>query len=124
MSVTITPSNASSRIMISLTMQVASSSAQGFWKIQRGTTDILVGDTAGSRTRVTGSVGATEGLATQTACITIVDSPATASAVTYKIVAAHNTGGGSFMVNQCASDSDSAARPRAASVITAMEIKG
>jgi len=97
-------------------------------KIVRNSTDIAVGDTAGSRIRSTGHFyrGFTGGqydiIPTS---MTWLDSPSTTSALTYKIQIA-NPYSGSYVthVNKTQNDTDADYNGRTASSITVMEIAG
>ena len=54
----------------------------------------------------------------------LVDSPATTSAVTYKVQGAPNYGSGTVAINYVASDGDQTYFPRGASSLTVMEMLG
>jgi hypothetical protein len=58
------------------------------------------------------------------AALNFLDSPATTSAVTYKIQAASSPGGYTTRFNSAADDLDQTNRGRTASTITVMEIAG
>ena len=119
LSVSVTPSSASNRILIMASIAGATSltSNKMFLKFLRGSTDVLLGDTASSRTRThTAFVGQNADNATLIA----IDSPATTSATTYKVQCAVSAGTG--YVNRDQSDTDAATTGRYASSIVAMEI--
>jgi hypothetical protein len=122
MSVTITPSSASNKILIMVGSQVSMNSADCTTvKILRGSTDIFIGDAAGSRPRVSSSKSfASNGI--EAAPIIYLDSPATTSATTYKLQM--RLASGTAYLNRSSSDGDNSAHPRTASSITVMEIKG
>jgi hypothetical protein len=121
---TITPSSATSKIMILSTVSAGSSTGtvaiQG--RLLRDSTPIFIGDSSGSRTQssfdneVTGSAQAQNG-------ISALDSPNTTSAVTYKFQI-RSTNGNTVGVNRAASDTDQASRSRTASSIILMEVAG
>lgn len=119
LSVSITPSSASSRILIVATINGSTSltSNKMFFKILRGSTDVLLGDAASARTRAHASYTGQSPLGT---ALMAVDSPATTSSTTYKIQCAVSAGTG--YVNQGNTDTDAAANGRFASSIVVMEI--
>ena len=132
MQATITPQSASNKIlvMVSLAAAVGGSYAAHYAVLRRDSTDIAVGDAAGSRNRATISLQSPTfyfdavygpGVAT----VNHLDSPATTSAVTYGLyhAAADNDSNG-FFVNRSETDSDSTNFNRVASSITLMEICG
>lgn len=125
LSVTITPSSASSKILV-----MANVSGQGtnaacvmIGRLMRDTTAIAVGTSVSNRTA--GSFGAFIAQGTSDmlfGAVTHLDSPSTTSAVTYKIQVLSNVNGQVVYVNRTAADTDSAAFARTVSSITAMEI--
>jgi hypothetical protein len=120
LTVTITPSNASNKILVFFQIMGASTS-NGWVRLVRDSTAIYVGTTAGSRQAVSSG-----NLTTGNAAIQIqdsgvfLDSPATTSATTYKIQVITDTG--TFYVNQSTSDADNVYRGRGVSSITVQEI--
>ena len=126
----ITPSATSSRVLI--IAQVAATTTWGTGtstniQLAGGNSGTYVGDAAGNRVRsaltgspTTGSYGLTA-LPYQT--IVYLDSPATTSAITYK-VQVRTGSAGTLYVNRSADDLDSAQFGRFASSITVMEISG
>jgi hypothetical protein len=125
LSVTITPSSTSSQIYVMASVAQGNGLADNIVTMQlvRGSTAICVGAAAGSRRPSSASFYAiASGGITQLQqnSIVFLDSPATTSATTYKIQV--QTSGGTTYVNRTGLDTDSAAWPRTASVITVMEI--
>ncbi len=124
LSLTITPSATTSKILF--TMNVSAGGAADanhiHFNMVRGSTNILVGDTAGSRTSSTNLVN-TQGLGQQiTATATYLDSPNTTSATTYKIQWKNN-GSATNYVNRSTRDANVSDHDgRIASQITLMEI--
>ena len=126
LSVTITPSSASNKILVMYKVSIGTNAGNGFGytKLLRGATDIFIGDSSGSR------VQATQGgcsVGSQVAYFngaTFLDSPNTTSATTYKIQAYAQAGTGVIYVNRSYDDSDGTVSSRDASSITVMEIKG
>ena len=123
LSVTITPSSSSNKILV--IAQVAGccdSAIAGFVRLLRGSTAIDLGDTAGSRTSCAlGIANPNDNTTGQT--LAFLDSPATTSATTYKIQVASN-GATTMYVNRSNTDNNTLAWPRYASTITVMEVKG
>lgn len=122
---TITPASASNKIlvMVSLNASIPSTLTNGGQlRITRDATEIIVGDSAGSRTRVTfGNIVTTSGHAAHNYAMNYLDSPATASSITYgvelRMVSAH-----SGNINRSSTDADQSAYARSASTITVMEV--
>ena len=123
LSVSITPTAATSKVLV--IAQVSGSMDTGvaslFFRMVRDSTAINIGDTAGSRSRAT--FGFSNTIATELVVgnASFLDSPATTSAITYKMQAMNSTTG-TFYINRVKNDPDTASIPRAASSITVMEI--
>jgi hypothetical protein len=128
LSATITPSSATSKILVMLDLKLTASASVAAGvnvRLRRGSTDIYLGDTAGSRIR-TSIMGATT---TQDFTIfqgsaNFLDSPATTSATTYSVRIASSNASGAVYVNRSFGDQDQAVRSRTASSITLMEVAG
>jgi hypothetical protein len=121
-SVTLTPTSSSSKFLVQVVANVANSGADAVMiQLVRGSTAICIGDAAGSRIRASASNMFTSSSMSST-CVNFLDSPATASAVTYKVQMRLNSGTG--YLNRTGADTDNAAHPRTASTITVMEIAG
>ncbi len=128
LSATITPSSASSKILIFWNTSIsnsATSGQRGGLRINRDGTILAVGDAAGSRIRAAhGSVSfyvkATGGVF----CQQYLDSPATISSINYKIQAHWETSAGTVYVNRGGDDTDDGTQTRGASVLTLMEVQG
>jgi hypothetical protein len=120
----ITPASASSKFLVTMSLQGNGTPAVNFMlaQIVRDSTSIAIGDTAGSRVRAT-SGGALSHLTGGAECMTVswIDEPATASAVTYKVQCAANDVG-TFYINRTSTDTDSANFSRYVSTLTVMEI--
>ena len=127
LSVSITPSSATSKVYVSFTVNGASdtdvSNSTGAIRLVRGSTAIAVGDSAGNRKQASGTLS-TRLLGGQSqqlnSVVNFLDSPATTSATTYKMQAL--IGGGSLYVNRSDDDSDDGSLCRTVSTITVMEI--
>ena len=124
LSVSITPSLASSKIMVFVMLNYSGDIGAGSSQVRlmRDATAIAVGATAGNRTKVSSTDYPTDSGQFTTAPITILDTPATTSALTYKIQIKSNDATGTAYVNRAETDNDSAAFSRGFSSITVMEI--
>jgi hypothetical protein len=125
LSVSITPTSASSRILIMGTLMMAQNDNPAQMRIVRDSTPIFIGDAASNRKRATAQVYATSGnVITFVVSPCFVDSPNTLSALTYKFQ--YSIGGGATQyVNRTARDADASSEDaRGASSIIVMEIAG
>jgi hypothetical protein len=123
--VTITPTSATSKILITGLVNYASSSDVGFFRLVRDSTAICIGDTAGSRIRATAQKrNSADSADADAAALNFLDSPGTTSTVTYKIQAASSPGGYTTRFNSAGDEQDTNNRGRTASSITVMEIAG
>ena len=128
LSVSITPSSASNKILIMYT--VNSGPTEGGYsaglQIIRGSTSIFIGDSAGNRRQVSSYIqisntgGGTDYNQVNSAG-THLDSPNTTSATTYKIIA-RNFHSSNLHINRSRNDNDSDVIGRTASSITVMEV--
>ena len=123
MSVSITPSSTSSKVLVIASLQCNGDAAAEIGAVQlvRGSTAICVGDTASSRTRVSAAPYNASSGAIVPVSINYLDSPSTTSAVTYKLQG-FTYGAATFFVNRSDTDADSTTYGRAASTITVMEV--
>jgi hypothetical protein len=124
LSASITPSSSSNKILVMFTVHIGQNSggsANAYININRGGSDIFIGNASGSRTRGTSSVGIDLGstytlkIATQT----YLDSPSTTSATTYKLRAG-GYGSRTFHINRTIVDSSEG--NTATSTLTLMEV--
>jgi hypothetical protein len=124
MSVSITPTSASNKILVIFSGNAAGTTGTSGWSAQlvRGSTAICIGDAAGSRLSASTGGATPDSNWSLPASINYLDSPATTSSVTYKIQG--RVGAGSFYFNRSQADTDSSGIMRSASTITVMEIKG
>ena len=126
-SATITPSAASSKIFVvyNTNMSGNDNNVRIFARLLRDSTPINVGAAAGSRRQASfgGYVNTTNGsqkYGAESVSGTILDSPNTTSAVTYKIQIAATSG--AVYVNRDGEDSDSANYARTPSTMTLIEV--
>jgi len=126
LSVSITPSAATSKVLVMVTLSSSARDGQGDsgMRLLRGSTDIAIGDAAGSRTRVSQDIILTNVNAAKSINLVYLDSPATTSSTTYKIQVAGlaPSSGWTTYVNRSYDDADAANRSRSISTITVLEI--
>jgi hypothetical protein len=124
LSVSITPTSATSKILVMAQVSAAGTvaAAIGYGQFVRGSTAIGIGDASGSRPQCTFTIPYGSAVATLfTESPMFLDSPATTSATTYKIqIRSENAN--TIYVNRSEQDTNSAAGGRAISTITVMEI--
>ena len=129
LSVSITPSSTSSKILIIYDLSIGvSNNDDGTCaapsKLFRDSTGICIGDSAGSRIRVT-TLGQYPRYNSFSKMLNMnyLDSPSTTSATTYYVKAAvRGTGACTWYMNRTGSDSNTSEGSRGASTITVMEI--
>ena len=125
LSVAITPSSASSKILVIIDLAVGGPIMNTHSiRLARGSTGIYIGDAASNRIRASQALGYIAGLTYEQQNVhkTFLDSPNTTSATTYN--AQWRTGyTGTFWLNRSARDTDNADYDgRSASSITVMEV--
>jgi len=128
LSVAITPSSASSKILVVMNRVVGNDNGTAaFVQLVRGSTAIHIGDAASNRSRATSGTGddPSNEFPYQTSA-TFLDSPSTTSATTYKVQMltepSGNTGYG--YLNRSGGDIDNNQHGRYSSSITVMEVAG
>jgi hypothetical protein len=125
LSVSITPTSATSKILITGLVNFGASADVGFFRLVRDSTAICVGTAAGSRVAATAQQrNSPDSGDADAAALNFLDSPNTTSSVTYKIQAVSAPGGYTTRFNSSADDFDQKNRGRTASTITVMEIAG
>jgi hypothetical protein len=125
LSVNITPTSASNKILVIAhvnTVGTTTTSSSAI-RLMRDSTAISIGDTAGSRLRVSGGSNyGNYGVTITPDSVFFLDSPATTSSVTYKVqIQAYAA---TAYVNRSYVDSDDPVYYRTVSQITVMEISG
>jgi hypothetical protein len=123
LSVSITPSSASNKILTMVTLNCGNSTATVFEPIRllRDSTAICIGDAAGSRTRASSGSGRINDVSdVYNLNINFLDSPSTTSATTYKVQIFANAA--TTYVNSNGLNADNAETGRYASTITVMEV--
>ncbi len=127
MSVSITPSSTSNKILVMVDMRLSVNLNRNVaYRLMRDSTAIYIGDSASSRTQGTGGMRlmdqARYDMQSETAIF--LDSPSTTSATTYKVQWCHTFGGSGdgCWLNRSYEDNDSVDRNRCASSITVQEV--
>lgn len=127
LSASITPSSATSKILVIVGMTCGiSSDGVIFTRLMRNSTAIDIGDAAGSRTQATtatytgGSASIVYQLLPQN--MNFLDSPATTSSTTYSVQFKGENGSTYVYLNRASNDLDASGRARTASTITLMEV--
>ena len=122
MSVSITPSAGTSKILVQFNANISNlSNGHVDVRLVRDSTAIAIGDASGSRGQVTVSKeAAVHGNGLEERSMTFLDSPSTTSATTYKLQ--WRTGGVDAVLNRSKDDNDTYGHPRSISTITAMEV--
>jgi len=124
MSVSITPSSASNKIMVFMAVHGGTPNLS-YIRLVRNSTAVGIGETSGSRVSCT--LGSFSNTADGNRCFSwstnFLDSPATTSSTTYKLQLLGETTN-TFYLNRTAVDTNSTAGFRPISQITVMEIKG
>ncbi len=123
LSVAITPTSASNKVLIRavITCSTNAGAVAGF-QLVRTSTAIGIGAAASNRTQIGSGIYTAVGSTLGTVVLEFLDSPATASAVTYKVQAIANASANIY-VNRSDTDTDTSAFHRGASMITAIEVK-
>jgi hypothetical protein len=127
LSVTITPSSSTSKVLILCSASIGASTGYDVsLRLVKGSTPVFIGDAAGNRTQSTTVFTGnwtTAVYARQNVAINYLDSPATTSATTYKIQARSYLAAGVIYINRGHNDDNlSDYEARAASSIIAMEV--
>jgi hypothetical protein len=126
LSVSITPTSASSKILVLMDVKLGSSTnVSNFVKLVRNSTDIYVGDAAGNRIRATyANADDPSNQWMYQGSGVFLDSPSTTSSTTYKVQMLSEPSGntGTVYLNRSGEDADFNEFARAASSITVMEI--
>ena len=126
---TITPSSATSKILVVAQMSVGISETDGatvYLRLNGGNSSDYVGDTAGSRTRAAGMIRHQNAdlyaaAVTQNIVLAYLDSPSSASAVTYAAQIFRSNG--TAYINRAGQDADAAEQARLSSSITLIEVE-
>ena len=127
LSVSITPTRSDSKILVMYDMNWTSTVGHISCRLMRDSTAIKIGDASSNRTQVTGQVhrSSDDEYDLENVAGTFLDSPATTSAVTYKmqVGSPYNTNY-TIYVNYHYESDDASWEGRGASTITVMEVSG
>jgi hypothetical protein len=125
LSVSITPTSATSKIMVLVSLQASGQNASNgsSSRLMRGATAIFIGDADSNKDRASADIIGGQGgnRVTSSQAPMILDEPATTAALTYKVQIKSTTAGNSY-VNRGSADTDDGGHQRTASSITVMEI--
>lgn len=128
LSASITPVDTSNKVLIMVSMQVATSATTVPFmaKLVRDSTDIFIGDAASSRIQASAHEQSTQLYTMGSINLIYLDSPSTTSATTYKVqgTAGATTSTYTIYVNRTDTDTDANTFARTASSITLFEISG
>ena len=127
LSVSITPSSASNKILVTANLNFSAGDMQNIaWRLVRGSTDLYMGDAASNRTRASGAVRvSTNQDAEHQNCTSIfLDSPNTTSATTYKVQWCRTYSTNTIYMNRASEDTDDDDRTRVPSSILVQEVAG
>lgn len=124
LSVSITPTRSTSKFLVMYNIAGGNDSGGGFTQLVRNSTAIAIGTAAtGNQINVTtGNYYNTDTNSTQVSGGSYLDSPATASAITYKFQYRVGTTGGTFVINRNVSNANFAYTGVSTSTITVMEV--
>jgi len=124
MSVAITPSATSSKVLLTVSVAYAgSTSNDSYFRVVRGSTLIAAGDAASSRSRAWFELPrSSASVMSGAACLTFLDSPSTTSSTTYKLQVGGSADSAQMYVNRGVTDADGNGNARGISTITAIEI--
>ena len=127
LAVSITPSSASSKILVMANPHIGNQGYSAYSALCRDSAPILIGDTAGNRPRATTQAGAYAGTSTQyhnfSSPSMYLDSPNTTNAVVYKVQLSTYSASYYSYCNRTHGDRDTIGYDaRTASTITVMEI--
>jgi hypothetical protein len=124
LSVSITPTSASNKIFITcmVNFQGNDGSTTAQLRLMRDSTAIGLGAAAGNRTPGTAAMISLNNVQLVPGHLSFLDSPAVATATTYKVQIRSDVSGQTVFVNRTPLDTDSANFIRAISTITVMEV--
>jgi hypothetical protein len=121
LTVSITPTSSSSKILITASVQGSNTSTNAYFRLVRNSTAVGVGDASGSRSQVSSAnIFNSGGNEMSGSSFQFLDSPSTTSSTTYKIQ--FITDGVTTLINRTSNDVDALYTGRSQSTITVMEI--
>ena len=125
LSVSITPSSASNKILVTANLSFSAGDRQNIaWRLVRDSTDLYMGDAAGNRTRASGAVRVADHQDAEHQNVTSIflDSPNTTSATTYKVMWCRTYSTSTIYMNRASEDTNNDDRTRCPSSITVQEV--
>jgi hypothetical protein len=124
LSVTITPTSATSKVFVIVNMSVSCNTAVTGQasRLMRDGTAIAIGDAAGSRVQASSSSAPSKSGTMDMESVSFFDSPNTTSATVYKMQTLSQNPGDTVCVNRTLSDINSGAGTRTVSTITVIEV--
>ena len=127
LSVAITPSATSSKILVSVNVNCSASTRYGGLYLSRGSDTIALGDADSSRSRISFSTHSNTDATNYNyimynSSMQWLDSPNTTSATTYKLKSKIHYGSGTLYVNRGVNNDNDGYTARGPSVITVMEV--
>ena len=125
LSVSITPSSASNKILVTANLNFSAGDMQNIaWRLVRGSTDLYMGDAASNRTRASGAVRVSTNQDAEHQNVTSIflDSPNTTSATTYKVQWCRTYSTNTIYMNRASEDTDNDDRTRVPSSILVQEV--
>ena len=125
LSVSITPSSASNKILVTANLNFSAGDMQNIaWRLVRGSTDLYMGDAASNRTRASGAVRVSTNQDAEHQNVTSIflDSPNTTSATTYKVQWCRTYSTSTIYMNRASEDTDNDDRTRVPSSILVQEV--
>ena len=126
LSVTITPSSSSNKVLVLLNTNFSTTSVnqRGGFRLQRGTTTIGAGNAQSNSIEALNSAFCIRENDSDAKMLstTFLDSPSTTSATTYKLQVGAESSAGTIVINRCGAESNSNTYYEGASNITVMEI--
>ena len=124
LSLSITPSSSSNKILIfaNIGFEISGDAGHGYGSIRRDSTDIFIGDAAGSRPRATFAQNNSGGNGTVAFSMAYLDSPSTTSSTSYSINVRSSNGTTVFVNRSVRDNNGTDFDGRTVSSIIAMEI--
>ena len=124
-SVSITPSSASSKILVIADLSASFSDTGVYLKLFRGSTQIALGDASGNRQRVSTHLLTDQSFIMSSCSCTFLDAPSTTSSTTYHLKAGHPSPSTTTVYfNRSNNDSNAVQIARGISTLMLMEVTG
>ena len=125
LSVNITPTNASSKILVTSSVVASTGSgSRAFIEIRKDGSSLVQGNSANNRRRCHAQIQNSDAGFMNSIAMQFLDSPNTTSSITYQVYGLDEGGSTPININLSSSDTDGPSRGRGVSTITVMEIQG